>query len=264
MLGFILKKFDLFGHPPSLYIKKQNIYPTYLGGFMSMVLMGITIGFMNYHGRKLFNHKKPSLMSVIRPVGTTEVELNSSNMFIGFLMYSKYKTPLHFNTSYWLAYSFRGVAKDGMFDVDNSINETDIIVNSTELDFDIVNCKEPEAYQLNKEHCDNKAKEKEERQKAAEEKLKDPTIILGVKCTLEVLKGFEGLSNETINLLTSEGLCLDFRNMTLSGSTNFNNSITRIKIDFYINLHFYFGNPDYVDEYMSFPISLIMFYQTNT
>lgn len=264
MLGFILKKFDLFGHPPSLYIKKQNIYPTYLGGFMSIVLMGITIGLMVHYGIELFNHKNPFLMSVIRPVGTTEVELNSSNMFIGFVMYSKNKTPLHFNSSYWLAYSFKGVTKDGMFDINNSINETDIIVNCTVPDFDISNCIDPIDYQLNRTLCDNKAKEIKEREKALEEKLKDPTIILGVKCTLEMLKGFEGLSNETINLLISEGLCLDFRNLTLN-STNFNKTISRIKIDFFLNLHHSFGSPNYVEQYLSFlPISLIMFYQTNT
>ena len=103
MLYSIIKKIDFFGHPPSLYIKKQTSYPTLIGGIMSSILFMVTIGLIVFYGRELFLRKKPTLMTATQHIGSSQIKLNRSNMFIGFVMFAGNKSAFNFerNKGVW-------------------------------------------------------------------------------------------------------------------------------------------------------------------
>ena len=107
MVSIVIKKIDLFGQTPSLYIKRQNYYQTVIGGIMSTIFMGVTIGLIIFYGKELLQKKKPTLMTALRPIGTTEIELNTLNMFMGFILYSRERIPITFEKKWFTLEVFK-------------------------------------------------------------------------------------------------------------------------------------------------------------
>ena len=212
--------------------------------------MGVTIGLIVFYGKELLQKKKPTLMTVLRPIGTTEIELNTSNMFMGFILYSRDKIPITFEKK-WFTYYFRGVQKEGLFEVNNSINITAI----PKPDIDLCDFEENQHY----EECQNHVNSNNDLF------IDEPNVLKAINCTSEMLKDYEGLSNETKNNIINDGICVDFKNIALSGSTNMNSTISKIKIEMYYNLTYYYDVPDHIENYLNFlPLTMIMFYQTIT
>ena len=121
MLYSIIKKIDFFGHPPSLYIKKKTSYPTLIGGIMSSILFMVTIGLIVFYGRELFLRKKPTLMTATQHIGSSQIKLNRSNMFIGFVMFAGNKSAFNFDVN-WFLYSFK-IEKRNYIIKNNKSNE---------------------------------------------------------------------------------------------------------------------------------------------
>ena len=178
MLSIVIKKIDFFGQTPSPYTRRQNHYQTVIGGIMSTILMGVTIGLIVFYGKELLQKKKPTLMTALRPIGTTEIEFNTSNMFMGFILYSRDKIPITFEKK-WFTYYFRGVQKEGLFEVNNSINITGI----PKPDIDLCDFKENQHY----EECQNHVNSNNDLF------IDEPNVLKAINCTSEMLKDYEGL-----------------------------------------------------------------------
>ena len=230
----IIKKIDFFGHPPSLYIKKKTSYPTLIGGIMSSILFVVTIGLIVFYGRELFLRKKPTLMTATQHIGSSQIKLNRSNMFIGFVMFAANKSAFNFDVN-WFFYSFK-IEK-----------QNDIIKNNKSNE-------ENEFFPTNNETIEENNTETST----------DDIVLKGINCTMDMLANFEDITNETKTIIVEHGVCIDFNNENISASANFNNQLSRILVEMNYNLSLVFENPYVLEEYeKSFPLSLHIFYQSN-
>ena len=56
----MLKYIDIFGYKPSFYIQRDKTYKTNFGGFLVILLVGITIFSSMYYAKDIFYKKNPS------------------------------------------------------------------------------------------------------------------------------------------------------------------------------------------------------------